>query len=89
MKRLLTENRVGIVRVSRRWFEDGTAVPMLMNRLMVCRCEFVYSTDSFEYCAYSADFDPVPQSSQPPTYVAVFKKTELAITVELVRQPAA
>jgi hypothetical protein len=43
MKRLLTENRVGIVRVSRRWFEDGTAVPMLMNRLMVCRCEFLYS----------------------------------------------
>jgi hypothetical protein len=43
MKRLLTENRVGIVRVSRRWFEDGTAVPMLMNRLMVCRCEFLYT----------------------------------------------
>jgi hypothetical protein len=47
---------------------DQETARAIMGRCVVVRCEMMYAHDTFEYIAFSPDFDEVPQGMIAPEY---------------------
>lgn len=67
--------RCGSFRINEDFFDLETdAVSLLMARCIITRCEFMWDTRSFEYRAFSPDFEPQNNCFEPPEYEAQFSR---------------
>ena len=53
--------------------EDQTIVLQVMLRIIVYRCEHLYTSNEFEYYAFCELFDLVKPGEKVPTYDVIFK----------------
>jgi len=59
----LNKNRRGSFRIAEKMLESSPdLVQMIMSKVIVVRCEFDYSTRSFEYIAFCDLFEEIPDS---------------------------
>lgn len=79
-------NRVGKFQLSRSLVDNNPDYALrVMAKVIVVRCELMYSKDGFDYTALSRDFDELSVGEAPPLYKAVCNSTTGEILFERVR----
>ena len=69
--------------------KDVEAVMAVMGNMIVVRCEQLQFQDTFEYIAYSPEFDIVPLGLEIPTYEGIIsKKDDGAYSIRIIRSTA-
>lgn len=71
------QRRIGKFSIRRSFLYDHPEkVMLLMQRVIVVRCELLHLGDMFEYVAISPDFESVPEGQVPPEYDGFFSRKE-------------
>lgn len=82
VKNIVTENRIGKFKVSKKLFEDASEeLFLLFSKILISRCELI-NPHVYEYCGYSEMFGLAEKGAQIPEYrIECFKKDPGGITL--------
>ena len=53
-----------------------------MGNMFITRCEYIYTSAMFEYCAYSPLFDVCENGAEPPEYLIQYDSNKNRYTAE-------
>jgi len=77
-KNFVTENRVGMVVISEKMYEDFPEKALrLFSQVAVIRCEYMYINKSFQIVGYSPLFEELERGMMCPEYQVLFEGDRL------------